>query len=59
MEAFEASTVTQLALATLPSAIFLLAVRGYDTFTECSLQKKAELAGSKHRHPANADYKAS
>lgn len=46
----------KLALVTLPSAIFLLSMRGYNARTECSLQKKAELAGSKRRHPTNADY---
>lgn len=56
MEALEISTAMQLALATLPAAALLLAMRGYNTRTECSLQKKAELAGSKRRHPTNADY---
>jgi hypothetical protein len=56
MEAFEVSTVAKLALATLPSAVFILGVRSYDAVAECSLQKKAERAGSKRRHPTNADY---
>lgn len=56
MEALEISTAAKLALATLPTAALLLAMRGYNTHTECSLQKKAELAGSKRRHPTNADY---
>jgi hypothetical protein len=56
MEAFEVSTAAKLALATLPSAVFILGVRTYDAVAERSLQKKAELAGSKHRHPTNADY---
>ena len=56
MEAFEISTVAKLALATLPSAVFILGVRTYDAVAECSLQKKAELAGSKRRHPTNANY---
>ena len=59
MEALEISTAVQLALATVPAAAFIIGVRSYDAITECSLQKKAELAGSKHRHPTNADYKAS
>jgi hypothetical protein len=58
MEALEISTAAKLALATLPAATAILAVRGYGTLAECSLQKKAELAGSKHRHPTNANYKA-
>jgi hypothetical protein len=56
MEALEISMAAKLALATLPVATAILAMRGYNTLTECSLQKKAELAGSKHRHPTNADY---
>ena len=58
MEALEISTAVQLALATVPAAAFIIGVRSYDAITECSLQKKAELAGSKYRHPTNADYKA-
>jgi hypothetical protein len=58
MEALEISTAAKLALATLPAVAFVLVMRGYGTLAECSLQKKAELAGSKHRHPTNANYKA-
>lgn len=42
----------KVALATLPAALYILAVRYYHAALEISLQRAAELAGSKNRHPA-------